>query len=221
VHGLEISALNNPIPLVDIRKSSTPQLWVAGCSVSHGRGVSPDQRYGQLLSNSLNLECSFLTRPGAAIDWASDQIIRSDIKPGDTVVFGLTTVERLTYVNNQQLVSGVNVFTYKSFPTFEKILPQHNLVTENTFYQHIVAIERVINFCNKIDAKLLLVGILTAHNANMLRFLSIKQNFCQIPCKIKINGELNFEDIGSDGIHPGPRQHQLYADFILTQLTTQ
>jgi hypothetical protein len=221
VYGLEIPLLQEPVPLVDNRKSISPQLWVAGCSISHGTGVLPNQRYGKLLSDNLDLECSFLTRPGAAIDWASDQIIRSDIKCGDTVVFGITTVQRLTYIDNKKLVVGVNHSTYNSNPSVEKILPIHNLLTENTFYQHVLSIERVINFCNKVGAKLLLVGILTNLNPNMLRFLKTKKNFCQIPYALNANNLLQFTDLGSDNSHPGPLQHQLYADTILKHLTSQ
>ena len=221
VYGLEIPPLKEPIPLVDIRRCIGPQLWIAGCSISHGTGVSLNQRYGKLLSDNLNLECSFLTRPGAAIDWASDQIIRSDIRAGDTVIFGITTVERLTYVNNKKLVVGVTHSTYDSFPSVEKILPIHNLLTENTFYQHLLSIERVINFCNKVDANLVLAGILTNCNPNMLRFLKNKKNFCQIPYALNVNNLTQFADLGSDNSHPGPLQHQLYANTILTHLTSK
>lgn len=221
VTGLDLTSWSNPIQLVDNRKTVQPQLWIAGCSISHGIGITANERYGQILSNKLNLACSFLTRPGAAIDWASDQIIRSDIKRGDIVVFGVTNVERLTYVYDQELV-GVTTKTYKIKPHLNKIFPEHNLVTENTFYQHVTAIERVINFCNKVGATLVLVGLLSQTNPNLMRFLTTIPNFVQYPYKITFNNtDLDFIDLGNDQRHPGPIQHSLYADFILKYLTTQ
>jgi hypothetical protein len=72
-----------------------------------------------------------------------------------------------------------------------------------------------------VGAKLLLVGILTNLNPNMLRFLKNKKNFCQIPYALNANNLLQFADLGSDNSHPGPLQHQLYADTILKHLTSQ
>lgn len=78
-----ISDVFDPNPLVDTRKTDSNQIWVAGCSISHGMGVNHNERYGELIATKLNLPCSFLTRPGSAIDWATDQILRSDIREGD------------------------------------------------------------------------------------------------------------------------------------------
>ncbi len=218
VIGLAIAPLQNPIAVVDSRKTCDPQLWIAGCSISHGLGVEHDQRYGHLLASSLDLQCSYLTRVGSAIDWASDQIIRSDIRPRDIVIFGVTNTERLTYVKNHALLPGVTVYTYKTFPEIQKFLPEHNLITENTFYHHIAAIDRVINFCEKAGASLLLVGLLSQHSPNLMRFLSSKKNFVQYPYKIAIDQPLVFADLGTDNHHPGPIQHSLYANFILKHL---
>lgn len=219
VSGLHITEPEQPIQLVDKRKDNGPQLWVAGCSVSHGIGVSRNQRFGQLLADELNLQCSFLTRPGSAIDWASDQIIRSDIRSGDIVVFGLTHFARLTHVHNKKLIL-VTSRAYETFPELKKIIPQHNLLTENTFYHHLTAIDRCINFCNKVNAKLIMLGLLTAGDYNLLRHLINKKNFFQYPYKF-VNRDIfsyQFEDLGSDGEHPGAKQHQLYKDFVLKHL---
>lgn len=223
VTGLTIAEPKQPILLVDNRKAEDSQLWIAGCSVSHGLGVNPDQRYGQLLADDLGLSCSFLTRVGSSIDWASDQIIRSDIRAGDIVIFGLTTAERLTYVHNKELLSGVTARSYEFRPELEKIIPEHNLVTENTFYHQLIAIDRCINFCNKVKAKLILLGLLTSHSYNLLRHLHNKKNFFQYPYQfVYTNPSLTcqFEDLGHDGSHPGPKQHQAYKNFILSKLSS-
>ena len=89
----------DPMPLTDTRKCKETQLWIAGCSISHGVGVDLTERYGHLLSTELNMPCSFLTRPGSAIDWAADQLLRSDIRKNDLVVWGITNPERITYIH--------------------------------------------------------------------------------------------------------------------------
>lgn len=222
--SIEIKNLNpkiqNPNPLVDTRKDERTQLWVAGCSVSHGVGVGDTLRYGQLLATELNLPCSFLTRPGSAIDWAADQILRSDIRENDLVVWGLTNPERLTYIHNNTLLNGINVGTYDSFPEYQKIVDQKNLFTQQTLYKHFYSIQQVINYCNKINAKLLLVGILLGQYS-FLSFLKSQKNYVHISYPVTFDNYQilsYFVDLGKDLRHPGVKQHQQYKEAILKHI---
>jgi len=222
VVGLDRNQLSaDPMPLVDGRRSEYPQLWVAGCSITHGVGVDPSQRYGQLLADELNLPCSFLTRVGSAIDWSSDQILRSDIRTGDTVVWGLTSTERLTYIHDQELLHGITAKSYIINKQLEKIVSATTLLSQNTFYQHMYSINRVINFCKTTKVKLVIVGLLTS--AACLRHLTNTPFFYPYPYppdftdfNSKFVNFLNFADIGTDNLHPGPEQHSLYKNFILS-----
>jgi hypothetical protein len=206
--------------LVDQRKSTEPQLWMAGCSITHGLGVEKHQRYGQLVSDSLGMPCSFLTRPGAAIDWAADQILRSDIQKNDIVVWGITTPERLTYIHNDQLLSGVTSQSFRSFPEYSKIIDPVELGSQNTIYKHFYAIQQVINYCRKINAHLILVGLLTG-NHSLQRALKSYQNYITIHYHYTFENSsinINFADLGSDNNHPGPIQHQQYKQIILDKI---
>lgn len=221
VVGLNVESTVHPIPLVDNRKTDSKQLWVAGCSISHGVGVTADQRFGSLLSMDLDMPCSFLTRPGSSIDWASDQICRSDIQNGDTVIFGLTSGCRMTFVHNHKLLSGITANTYSQYPEYQQIIPEYNLLTENTFYHQTLAIERCINFCRKINAKLLLIGLLISQSANLLRYICQKENFFLYPYQFSHSNQftIKFKDLGSDHQHPGSQQHSLYRDFIIKHIS--
>lgn len=207
----------DPIPLVDQRKSSQPQLWVAGCSISHGVGVDVNERFGQLLSDSLDVPCSFLTRPGSAIDWAADQILRSDIKQDDVVIWGLTEGNRLTYVHDHQLLHGITIGTFKNNPSYQKIIKSKDLFSSQTHYRHLYSLQQVINYCKKIGAKLFLVGLLFG-NYSFLGFLRSQKNYIHIPYQMEYENQQytnKFLDLGTDGRHPGPRQHQQYKTIIL------
>ena len=218
VIGLSLNLFHQPVPLADTRKTQGQQIWVAGCSISHGVGIDSDQRFGSLLSQELQLPCSFLTRGGSSIDWASDQICRSDIRSGDIVIFGLTSGSRMTYVHNGQMLHGINVYSYSVHPEYQNIIPEHHLLSENTFYQQVLAIERCINFCAKINAKLMLVGLFVCQSPNLLRYVSNKSNFFLYPYPLSTHQAFEFKDLGSDHAHPGKQQHSLYKDFILSQL---
>ena len=208
---------NNPIVLSDLRKTDQPQLWIAGCSVSHGIGVEKKETYGALLADTLKLECSFLTKSGTAINWAADQILRSDIRSGDIVVWGVTEWSRLTHVHNHQLLQGVNIRSYDLFPDYYDIISIDNLFSHQTYYNHLYSIQQVINYCQKIGAKLLLVGILSGNFA-LVNFLKSQKNYIHIPYQIAYQENMllqQFVDLGSDSMHPGPKQHQEYKKDIL------
>ena len=223
VTNIELCYLkNNLILLKDSRKTDQSQLWSVGCSITHGAGVNPNQRYGQLLADALNLKCSFLTRAGSSIQWAADQIIRSDIRPNDIIVWGLTESQRLTYIHKNNWLPGVTHSTYKNFQGIDKILPLKELLSENTLYNNIFAVERVLNFCQKIQVKLYIIGLLDP-GPNFLRYIKSKKeiNITNFPYKFQGNKDPIipiYEDLGTDGSHPGPKQHQAYADFCQSAL---
>lgn len=211
----------DPNPLVDSRKTQSNQIWVAGCSVSHGTGVAADEKYGSLISKTLNLPCSFLTRDGSSIDWAADQILRSDIKENDLVIWGITSPERLTYIHNNQLLKGLGVNAYRVNPEYKKIVSPEILYSQQTIYRHFYALQQVINFCNKVNAKLFLVGILFG-SYSFLSFLKSQKNYIHIPYRIIVSSSdisIEFIDTGTDHTHPGPLQHKQYKDIILQHIS--
>jgi hypothetical protein len=219
VENLEMCYLNPTVnPLVDSRKSINPQLWVAGCSFTEGVGVDISQRYGQLVATSLALPASFLAKRGSSISWAADQILRSDIRPNDIVVWGITSTARVTCVDQDQLLT-VKTSNYQDDSAIEKIIPLHLLIGQTTFYSHLYAIEQVINFCKKCQAKLMLIGILPSDN--MLRYLKNKSNYFHFMYNLDFSNNQIYNkyiDLGNDQKHPGINQHKQYADFILKHI---
>jgi hypothetical protein len=226
-NNIQINNLNNniqnPNPLVAGRKTESSQMWVAGCSISHGTGVAASERYGQLLADELNIPCSFLTRNGSSIDWAADQILRSDIRAADLVIFGVTNPERFTHIHNNQLLNGITANTYVVYPEYKKIVGPENLYSQQTVYTGLYAIEKVINYCYKIDAQLFLVGI-NSGGHGLLPFLKFQKNYVNIPYNINFKKNIinqQFIDVGSDDIHPGPKQHLQYKQEILKHINNK
>jgi len=220
VYNLDLTAYSTTqyTALVDSRKTVNQQLWIAGCSYSHGIGVSKDERYGQLLANSLKLSVSFLTAPGSSIPWAVDQIVRSDVCSGDTVVLGLTSEYRFPYWKSDNSVWHVvaNNSTHNVHLPYTNLSAKiiDRLATDNNcFYQSIIRIHQLVNFCNKLNVKLLIVGLL--ESASMSLHLHDLQNF--INYKNFKSPDIP-EDLGTDNKHPGPLQHRLYADFCQSAL---
>ena len=195
VINLDVSAYqkNNYVLLKDIRHSDKKTLWSAGCSIAEGTGVDKSQRYANLISESTGLELVDLSMGGSGIEYSADQILRSDIKQHDVVIWGITEETRFPEWNsNEQRVRPGN----RSATT----------LTETQIYKSTISVHQVANFCNKIGADLIMIPIICSKNFCLL--LSGLPNFYQLPYQTK------FVDVGSDNQHPGPMQHQKYADFL-------
>jgi len=198
--------------LVDQRKSSESHLWIAGCSISHGVGVTPQTCYGQLLSNYLNQPVSFLTAKGSSIVWAADQILRSNIQANDIVVWGLTSWTRTPYFENNSLVH-VNISFIEYHPK-HSITPD-TLTSDNLFYQSLTSVFQVINYCSKINATLIIASLL---DDTICHYIKDYPKFIML-CKLW-GRDINhlYIDLGSDGLHPGEQTHQFYADQIYQKI---
>jgi len=220
VHNLDLSHYSSQLytSLVDTRKTNCQQLWIAGCSISHGVGVESTQRYGQLIADSLNLPVSFLTSGGSSISWAVDQLTRSDIRANDIVILGLTEESRFPYWTTSGKVWHIQSNYQKQI----KQLPFTNLSTniidrlitdENCFYQSAIRIYQLINFCNRLNINLLIFGLICSTTLSL--YLHDLSNFINYK---NFKSPNNLYDLGTDNKHPGPKQHQLYADFCQSAL---
>lgn len=221
VTNIELAYLKkNPVQLVDVRKSNTKQLWCVGPSIVEGNSIDINLRFGTLLANELKLPCSFLTKEGSSNMWGADQILKSDILPGDIVIWGLTITKRLQLIFKGK-DWGIHSGLYKDHPFLEDLLPSKQLHSENTFYQNINAIEQVINFCKKCQAKLILFSVLGLPQPDFLRYLRTKTNYIHFPYNLEFsisNITAKYTDYGIDNDHPGPEQHQLFAKFLLKHI---
>jgi len=209
VHGLDsYTNRTDVLELKSKRKSNDPQLWIAGCSYAVGRGlVNEDDRYGVQLALRLDMQYSNLCELSSSIDWQADQILRSDIRKSDIVTWGIPAANRTSYfINGKRWFATVNTSSsiVKDRRFFEKLITDDNIV-----YQSIKKVKQVINFCNKIEAKLILfyhsIG-LREHNEIMIKYLSAESCFLHLPMK-------KDQSPGSVA-HPGPLTNQLWAEKI-------
>lgn len=228
--------------LADQRQSDQPQIWVAGCSIANGTDVEKTERYGQLLADELNMPVSFLSILGSAIPWAADQILRSDIRQGDIVVWGLTGISRyLTFRNNifvnvlpetflveidpisfalrngedRQQVLDYYVNYQKGIDSWtgqETKEMESACLNSDRLMQAVQTIHQVNNFCNKIGAKL----IVFLHDISLEEYYDfVEERISNLPGYLKIS---EVKDMGKHGTHPGPKTHQTWTDEILEKL---
>jgi hypothetical protein len=214
VTGLDVTfASTNLIP----RTTNSAQLWIAGCSTTHGTGVAIGQRYQDILQDHLDLPVVDLSCVGSSIAWSGDQILKADINKGDIVVWGITTIKRCVWIEAGRLMHVTPMY-YQRNPEFNQRLPLDVFDSELRIYESLTAIQQVDNFCKKIGAYLVMINI---HGD--LDILSECANFLSFVPVHGLNGEnwdSSFLDFGSDGSHPGPKTHKMYATKILDKLST-
>jgi hypothetical protein len=183
--------------LADKRKNEHPTLWISGCSISHGVGVTPKEKYGYLIGKSISRPTSYLTESGSSLEWQADQILRSDIQKNDIVIWGLTSEKRAPRAQNGHVLSygedTIEDIDYRSH--------------ETRYYKAITSVFQVMNYCEKIGCELILMPIICSEKLQM--DLMYQKCYHQTPYFVK------FLDLGDDDLHPGTRQHRVWADFCL------
>ena len=193
------------------RKNNDPHLWVSGCSTTFGVGVDIDERYANILAEKLNLPLCILATPGASVAYAADQILRSNIQKNDLVILGITNHQRKTYYyeENSEII-------HVTVTNFKEQNRKIDLTDPTLLYDSITAVHRVLNFCYKINAKLILLGIHT--DIEFSTYLKDIPSYVHANGFYGVNKNDTFKDLGNDMSHPGPLTHKWYAEKILDKL---
>jgi len=193
---------------IDTRKIDGPQIWAVGDSVTWGRAVTQEDSWKVKISKKMGLPFSNLSTNGSSIQWAANQILQSDICKDDYVFWGLTLHYRHTVVDpKQQTIKHIvaNSFLRKEI---KNTYPLEYVSSDTTFMQNINAIRNVYNFCKKMEAKLVILGI-------SLDWDSMWVNY-DVPCYYHpVYWPEGYIDYGDDDTHPGPKQHDRFVEEFI------
>jgi len=196
------------------RKSSSEQIWFIGDSITAGSGVNNDEIYYHSLADKINLPHSVIATPGSSLVYQASSILMSDIKSNDVVIWGLTSSARIPYYNGEKIYHVLpNWWTDPSLAKLpikelDHVIPFEYFLSKNIMYNSLVSIFQIINFCKKLDVKLLLGGFLTDYDTHL--YLNHLNNYIQFYNEYSSM----FYDVGTDNLHPGPKTHQLFANEL-------
>jgi hypothetical protein len=215
------------------RTNASTHLFVAGCSVARGMFVEPQESFGHLIAQELGMPLVNLAHSGGSISWSADQILRSDIRAGDVVIWALSGIHRVTWLQTVhdrgiELLDSVfcnpssDVKRYRNrikdnnFETVQQLMTageQHQLLTA------IKTIMQVKNFCNKIGAQLLFAPLPYSGKQNIA---TLRDVFSKVDDWVDIDcfdmDAPYWTDFGSDGKHPGPVSHGQIANAFIRVL---
>ena len=183
-------------------------LWTIGCSITAGVGVSPGQAWPQKVADHLCIPLQDLAKKGTSILWQANQICQSAVKPNDLVFWGLTSHHRIPMLEHNDILEHTGAGHIEKFPNKVKIISLDFLNSPTLIYLNTMAIRNVYNFCNQIKAKLVIVGLMHDFDSTYRYYdVPVFRQYAVWPNK--------FVDLGTDNEHPGPIQHQLYANEFI------
>lgn len=207
VHNLPSNVPNTW--LHDVRKHEK-QFWTVGCSITYGVGVTKEESWPELVSAMLELPYTNLSYPASSIIWQSDQICRSDIRAGDIVFWGVTSNQRLPVILPSGKLLHLNASKISNNSYKNNNFPLELIDNTTLVYHNMLAIRRAYNYCQKIGAQLVPIGLM--YDLENLYVHYDVPAFYQL-----IQWEINqFVDLGTDNEHPGPEQHKLFAKEFLS-----
>lgn len=199
------------------RKTSSVQMWVAGCSYTEAVGVNHDQTWKEHVRKKLNLEYIDFSKRGTSISWAASHLLRSDIRKDDIVLWQLTGCHRNFVIHDNTenlyhlLPSDFDNSETNHIIEIKKTFPIEYIDSKTTIYKNILSVQQVYNFCKKVQAKLVILGTLYDWDNNYLHY--------NVPCfEQAIVWPMRLVDTGTDNLHPGPEQHKIYAKRFIELL---
>lgn len=215
-------SINHPkkfLHLGSVRKTELPQVWSIGGSNLIDPNVEQSQRISNIVADYLGMSIVFLTADGASNDWCADQILRSDIRSGDIVLWNIMVETRFPFWHEQ---TNQVIHVQQDYKKFSKVnidLSDHAVVdwlaSEHCFYSTVTHAYQVLNFCNKAGAKLLpYMQQLSGSSTKLIEYFSDFPAFTVMP-------EEKFIDVTADGWHPGPKHHAQSAERLIQTLVKQ
>ena len=222
IKGFKNKVLYQPeyLSIVDTRKTNQKQIWIVGCSLAQGYAVADTEGYGYLIGKELDLPVSFLTEASGSISWAADQILRADIREDDIVIWGLTAVGRMPFVDESDNLQHSMPYSVDKNKDFKHLFNKNFLVSNHVCYEAISHIEQATEYMNKNNIKYIL-GVfplsINKHKDKLLKYVSQFRNSLLLydDTKEKLPVTKKFIDLANDNTHPGIMQHRWYADSIL------
>lgn len=181
----------------DIKKrTSNKLLWVYGCSHSYGTGLNDStETYGSCLSKELNLPLNLIAKPGSSTHWSLRQLINSDLKKDDYVVWQITSPYRLSYFNGKH-VQEIALSNCNSRSIID------SYTDEQCFFLQLSYLNIGVQYLNSIGVKFTILSVDNREMNLNFEYSKYPEYYCATNFVV---------DYGSDNLHFGPLSHKKLA----------
>lgn len=184
------------------KRTSSPTLWVFGCSHGHGAMLLPWQKnFGQVMAESLNMPLNLITKTGSSLSWSVRHLVSADIQPNDLVVLQLTTPHRTSCYDGKK-VDEIMLSRTKNRHLLE-VFDERQI-----FFNQISLLNFGVNYLRRVAVKFVITSILSKETMyDYLLEYSKYPEYCHTPdCNI---------DFAIDQAHAGPLSHKAIAQRLL------
>jgi hypothetical protein len=214
---LNFTSVYSPTLNFEINKRLTENknAWLIGGSITSGVGVAEDEKYSSILSRKLGMPLVDLSMPRTSILWCVDQLLRSQVQKDDLILLELPPCCRFPYYKYTGEVFHASLSAIEGQMVDHRIISTGFLSDPHLIVLSLVSILQLINFCNKIGAKLIILGICC--DLELCQELKDFPEYLHLQNYWGYNKYLDFDNQKNDhqGGHPGPKSHQYYAEKIL------
>ena len=207
LHVKNFSDTNNVLSFAehpDINSSySKSTLWVYGCSHSHGTGLNDSsETYGSHLAKELNLPLKLITKPGSSTHWSLRQLVNSNLKKDDIVVWQITSPYRLSFFNGKHVQEIVlsNSNNRTLIETYSD---------EQCFFLQLSYVNIGIQYLRSIGVKFIVLSVDSRDMEFNYGYLKYPEFYCATNFAV---------DWGSDNLHFGPLSHKNLANTLLNRV---
>ena len=186
-------------------RTDQPTLWVFGCSHSHGVGLrSSEEPYGKHLARAFGLPLKLITKPGSSLSWSYRHLFNSVIEPRDTVIWQLTTRNRLSQFNGNQ-VEEILLTSTKN----RSLLDIYD--ERQTYFLQLSQLNTGVQYLRKLGCRFAITSIVNfdADRDLVAEYVKYPEYCYHNGCHL---------DMGTDGIHAGPLSHKAIAQRLLNHI---
>jgi len=206
VEGLSKTNFCPYLHLVNGNRLHTRTLWVVGDNIVSGKGlIDKEDRFCELVSKDIAIPLRDISQGGISIEWAVDQIIRSDIKEGDIVIYGVTSEYRTPKWDCYENKAILDRRLYMRY-------------NETRLYKGITSLYQLEKYCDLLGVTLILLPLLVT--PTMIRFMQGLHSFCHITYRNDyIDYASNWEDPDLGGlVYPGIEQNKEWANICINRI---
>lgn len=187
----------------DIKSSyNESTLWVYGCSHSHGTGLKySSETYGSHLAKELNIPLKLITKPGSSTHWSLRQLVNSNLKKNDIVVWQIAIPYRLSFFDKyvQEIVLA-NCNNRTLIETY---------TDEQCFFLQLSYVNIGVRYLRSIGVKFIVVAVDSRDMEFNYEYSKYPEFYCAANFAV---------DRGSDNLHFGPLSHKNLANTLLTRI---
>jgi hypothetical protein len=190
---------------VDVNdRPAEPMVWVFGCSHSYGSGLRPNElTFGKHISQATGLPLKTVAKPGSSTQWSLRHIMNAKFRPGDLVIWQLTSPERFSY--------GFPPFEYRLAASNERHMLE-TFTDKHILFTQLTLFNQGLQYLKSQPVKFSVISIDTKSSIFypcLLEYTKHKEYCYALGYSL---------DLGTDQLHFGPLSHKALAQCILNHV---